>query len=208
MNKTILLVCLVWLLPLCCLRAQREEESFVPSSTASTYHNKTGFFFSYTCRQSDFNVLPSQPAQFANLEDCQGFSVGIWRNVRLGTGVYWQPELSYYIYNGDNSCRNTLVSFTPLQLQLGVHMGFVRPFVAAGTSLDYFVGARKGDGSNYTLPGWTDKDRCGWDYFVGGGLDMLSFFQINLRYRHWLFDFNHLSPDNWRELSIGAAMFF
>lgn len=208
MNRTLLLFCLAWLLPLCCLRAQREEESLAVSRSDNGYRNKTGFFFSYADRQSHFNTLSSQPGYYGNLEGCQGFSVGLWRNIRLVTGLYWQPEMAYYIYNGEGSCRNTLVSFTPLQIQLGVHMGLVRPFIAGGVSLDYFVGARKSDGSSYTLPGWTDKERCSWDYFISGGIDVLSFLQISLKFRHWMFDLDHYRPDNWREMSLGAAMFF
>ena len=99
-----------------------------------------------------------------------------------------------------------MISMIPLQVQLGLHFNWIRPFVAGGAFLNYSVFARDAKGNTIDMSGW--DDHSSWGFFYGGGLDILSMFQINFRIRQWMLNFHELKPRNFSEFSAGVSFFF
>ena len=192
-----MLACLLTaLLPLSVCTAATGEDARVRQCT--------GLYFDTNSHLSGDACLLDGHSFFADPGQVRGHSFGIWRNFRFFKGFYYQPELAYLLYNGEDERRITALSITPVQIQLGLHLGWVRPFVCGGGSLNIALNARNEAGTAISLGSLPDRSNFG--YFYGGGLDILSFCQVNFRLKHWLADTP--GAEGLTERSIGVAFFF
>lgn len=168
--------------------------------------SKTGLYFSYNYHYESAHLINSQQAYMDYLTDAKGYTFGLYRNHRLFKGFYMQPELSYTIYNGAGEQRVAMISLVPVQVQLGLHIGWIRPFIAGGGFLNMVVLGRDNQGNDIEMTGW--NDRASWGYFYGAGIDFLSMVQFNVRVKQWMLNFEELQPRNFGEVSAGVSFFF
>jgi len=168
--------------------------------------NKTGLFFSSNLKNETWQQSENAQAFFAGLEDCRSFTFGVFQNMRLIKGVYYQPELSYAVYNGRNDHRLTMISLVPAQIQLGYHLGWVRPYVSGACFGNLVVTARQEDNSPLIMSGLAQ--RTAWGFYYGGGVDIISAVQLNFKLLHWMEGFDHLRPGPLREYRLGLAILF
>ena len=137
-----------------------------------------------------------------------GLNISLYHNRRLARFFYWQPEVTYAIYNSTaNQQRITFLNLTPLQFQLGFHTGWCRPYLFAGAHIDLALSINDPDGTSGTLPDF--GDRLTWGYTYGGGIDFLSFLQISYRRRLWMYDFSSLTRTaNAVDQAFSVSFFF
>lgn len=200
MRKFLLIIML--LLPCvnsCFLLAQDKT----PTTRSRT---KTGLFFQLN-QKNDYTPSASQQAYMEYMAQTNSVAFGLYRNHRLGKGLYFQPEVSYMVYNGEQEQRTTLISLVPVQMQLGFHLGWVRPFIAAGGFLNYVLSCRDNQGRGVDTSGW--EDSASWGYFYGAGLDVLSCVQVHYRIKPWMADFQHIDKKrHFNEYHLGLSFFF
>ncbi len=168
--------------------------------------NKTGLFFSLNLHNELWKQPQNAQPFFDGLENCRSFSFGVFENLRLMKGLYYQPELSYMVYNGPGEHRLTMISLVPVQMQLGYHLGWVRPFVSGACFGNLVITARQSDGSLLPMNGFAQ--RSAWGFYYGGGLDIISAVQLNFKLLHWMEQFNNLRPGPLREYQLGLAFLF
>ncbi len=177
-----------------------------PNRAKSKPLNKTGLLFSHSLHNEVWQTANNAQAFFDGLEDCQSFNFGVFHNLRLVKTLYYQPELSYSIYNGSGEHRLTMISLVPVQLQLAYHLGWVRPFVS-GAGIGHFVlTARNPDGSSLPMKGLSQ--RSAWGFYYGGGMDIINTVQINFKLLHWMEGFDKLQAGPLKEYHIGLAILF
>ncbi|MDD2619037.1 MAG: hypothetical protein PHT87_09610, partial [Bacteroidales bacterium] len=112
-------LCFLGILPLMSQNPVRADRSVEKSKLLS----KTGLFFSLSLQNDLWQQPQNAQPFFEGLNDCRSFSFGIFQNLRLIKTLYYQPELSYAVYNGPEEQRLTVISLVPLQVQLGYHLG-------------------------------------------------------------------------------------
>ncbi len=198
--------CLLGLCSLSILPVFSQNRGLADDYREFSQRNKTGLFFSYNLHSELWK--PTQNAQpfFTGLEDCRSFSFGVLQNMRLSKGFYYQPELSYVVYNGPGEHRLTMVSLVPAQLQLGYHLGWVRPFISGACFGNLVITASDPGNSLLTIRG---LPQCtAWGFFYGGGIDIISMVQLNFKLLHWMERFNNLRPGPMKEYQLGLAFLF
>lgn len=168
--------------------------------------SKTGLFFSYNLHSELLHQPQNAQTFLTGLKDCQSISFGVYQNMRLIKTLYYQPELSYMVYNGPEEHRLTMISLVPLQIQLGYHLGWVRPFVSGACFGNLVITARNQDGSQLQMNSL--GERAGWGYFYGGGLDIINAVQLHVKIIHWMEQFDNLRPPSLREYHLGLAIIF
>ena len=168
--------------------------------------NETGLFFSSNLKNEPWQQSQNAQAFFAGLEDCRSFTFGVFQNMRLIRGIYYQPELSYVVYNGREDHRLTMISLVPAQIQLGYHLGWLRPYDSGACFVSVVVAARQSDNSPLVMNGLAQ--RSAWGFYYGGGMDIISAVQLNFKLLHWMEGFNNLRPGPLREYRLGLAILF
>ena len=114
-----------------------------------------------------------------------GYLTGTWNGLRL------QPELIYNV-RGTRVDDATLWRMgyleVPLNIQWGVDLIVMRPFLQISPCIGYdFLNNTSSTQSGQALgPVTADANRLEYGFSVGGGLDVLSSFQISLSY-NWNF---------------------
>jgi len=195
-------LCFLGILPLMSQNPVRADRSVEKSKLLS----KTGLFFSLSLQNDLWQQPQNAQPFFEGLHDCRSFSFGIFQNLRLIKTLYYQPELSYAVYNGPEEQRLTVISLVPLQVQLGYHLGWVRPFVSGACFGNLVITARQADGSQLVMNGLAQ--RSAWGFYYGGGLDIISAVQLNFKLLHWMEQFDNLRPGPLREYQLGLAFIF
>jgi len=126
------------------------------------------------------------------LENSTGPQINVFFNWRIARFFYYQPEVTYAIYNyqvDESVLRSMFVRITPIQFQFGVHLGWARPYIFAGAHLDIAINIRdmanqKMEGSEYQFENF--GSRLYWGYTYGGGVDFLSFIQLQYQRNLWM----------------------
>ncbi|MDD3430739.1 MAG: hypothetical protein PHF38_01775 [Bacteroidales bacterium] len=195
-------LCLLSILPLFSQNLSTENKSGEKSKLLS----KTGLFFSLSIHNELWKQPQNAQPFFNGLEDCRSFNFGVFQNLRLMKTLYYQPELSYAVYNGPGEHRLTMISLVPLQIQLGYHLGWVRPFVSGACFGNLIITARQSEGSLLPMNGLAQ--RSAWGFYYGGGLDIISAVQLNFKLLHWMEGFDNLRPGPLREYQLGLAFLF
>lgn len=107
------------------------------------------------------------------------FGVGLFHNYRIIKTLYYQPELSYLMTKGEEHSLQTHVHLVPLQLQFGLHLGLIRPFVSGGLYYHFSASARNAAGESVNLGSF--QQRSSYGYFYGGGIDLINTLQVFYR---------------------------
>lgn len=129
--------------------------------------------------KSGIYALTSVTQELQQWQRGETFAVGIFHNYRLIPTLYYQPELSYLLSKGEGHSLQTHVHIVPLQLQFGLHLGLIRPFVSAGLYYHFSASARDASGANIHLGNL--EQRSSYGYFYGGGIDLINTLQLFYR---------------------------
>jgi len=158
------------------------------------------FLITYTADAQRFGVKGG--LNFNNLRDLSenvtesydsrtGFHLGIMYQKKIpGIGLAVQPELMYMrtgVKNsGDGIYTDNLI--LPVNLQLGLDLIMIRPYITVAPYVTYAIG--KGDG--FTDTKWDDLNRFNYGIGAGVGIDIWKL-QISGKY-NW--DLGPLSEEN------------
>lgn len=183
-------------------RNNQEEDGSKPKNT---YTPKIGLALSVNTTLADLSQTPHHPlAPYLNANE--GFNFSIFRNSRLLPGIYYQPEIAYMVYNGVGNQRYTFISAMPAQFQLGIHFGWIRPYVSGGAFANMAFSARDEEGMMVKPGKWTE--RLSWGYSYGAGVDLLSRLSLQYRRKFWMNDFQSLQPGRLSETCLIASFLF
>lgn len=135
-----------------------------------------------------------------------GFNAGIALNVKLILGFSIQPELVYTqtgmkfgLTDDHPSASNVVVSHgmieLPLNVQWGIKLGPVRPYIQASPYIGYSVLNKMDIGGS--VMDMVDSDKFQYGMSLGGGIDIWKF-QISYRYK-W-----NLNSLEWSDIVEGV----
>lgn len=195
MKKIVLALSLL----LCCSLAANAQTSFVV---------KAGFNFNHMDDISFKNVDQSFDSQ-------TGFHAGIGFQYRVPLiGLSFQPELLYTQKRNDfkgqnvsadsydfDYCTNNVE--VPLNIQWGINILFLRPYIFAAPYVGYAVAVR---GHGPTEDNWDDVNRFDYGLNLGAGIEIWKL-QISGKYS-WSFGspFNGIDTGDWDIDMDGANM--
>ena len=151
----------------------------------------------------NFNDLGDVEKSFSNTYDKRtGFHFGVMYQAEIsGTGIAVQPELMYMrtgVKNhGDGIYTDNLI--LPVNLQLGLDLIMLRPYILVAPYVTYAVG--KGD--EFADAKWGDINRFNYGIGAGIGLDIWRL-QITGKY-NW--DMDSLAKDDYMSGGFKNAKF-
>lgn len=167
------------------LIALSAQATYAKDKESTKKWNKTGIYF----MSSTYN----DGQQWQRGET---YGIGLFHNYRFIKTLYYQPELSYHLTQGEGHSLQTHLHFVPLQLQFGLHLGLIRPFISGGVYYHFSASSRDAEGKAIHLGSLSERSAYG--YFYGGGIDFINTLQLFYRQQN-----NGLS-----EHQIGLSLIF
>jgi hypothetical protein len=142
-----------------------------------------------------------------NLKSSAGVHAGFAYNVPLGAGFAFQPELIYnvkgYNWEGDTNAaalkEKAKCGYVelPLQLQWGLDLVMLRPYVFAEPFVGYAVSGKKVLTAGETTINWDNaKSRLEYGFGVGAGIEVYNHVQLSMKY-YW----NLEDASQWNEVT-------
>ena len=139
------------------------------------------------------------------VDNSTGWQAGAAFKVKIpGIGVAVQPELLYTVskVNLDQEQNGIHYFEVPINLQMGLDLKIIRPYLQAGP---YFGYALKSEGDTFK----DNINKFDWGIGLGGGLDLWKL-QFDLRYSWGLQDVSSVTDFEIKNnrLSLSLAYFF
>lgn len=116
-----------------------------------------------------------------------GFNAGVSYRIPLMSGLVFQPGLTYNVKgsNWEEVKSQSKLGYVeiPLQLQWGLDLVLLRPFVFAEPYLGYAVSGKKVLADTETKIDMDNlKTRFEYGFGVGGGVDLFDHIQVSVKY--------------------------
>lgn len=125
-----------------------------------------------------------------DVKSASGFNAGLMYRLPLVSGLVFQPGLTYNVKGSNWEDLKSQAKFgyveIPLQLQWGLDLVMLRPYVFAEPFIGYAVSGK--DVSNGSSINMGDiKNRFEYGFGVGGGIDLFDCVQVSAKY-FWNFE--------------------